>query len=130
LGAKIAAREQAAEFCPAGAISGIGEDVRRAVAKHQARAGVVAKLQIHLALGEMRAHHAGDAIAVADPEPEEISPRGLGDQLLGMRCAPQEGEIRGDGELDVFGHGDSLALSLPVRGGRLLAKRGAGGVRS
>src|SRR5207237_9992266 len=44
-----------------------------------------------------------------------FEPCGRGDQLLGMRGAQQEREIRGDGELDVVRHGE-----LATRRGRLL----------
>src|SRR6266516_7622084 len=121
LGAKVAAREQAAELSPAGAVARIGEHVRRAVAKNKTRARMIANLELVLALGEMRAHHAGDAVAVAQPHPEQCEPRGLCDQLLGMRAAPQEREIRRDGELDVTGH-----ASLPEGEGRRAKLAGVG----
>ena len=41
LGAQVAAREQAAEPAPGGAVARIGEDVGRAVGEHQPRAGMI-----------------------------------------------------------------------------------------
>src|ERR1700730_15503212 len=66
LGAQIAAREQAAQKSPGGTVTRIGENVRRAVGKHQARAWMIAQRQILLALDEMRAHDAGDRVAIAE----------------------------------------------------------------
>ena len=45
LGAQVAAREQAAEPSPRRAVARIGEDVRRAVGKHEPRAGMIGKRQ-------------------------------------------------------------------------------------
>jgi len=126
LGAKVAAREQAAELSPAGAVARIGEHVRRAVAKNKTRARMIANLELVLALGKMRAHHARDAVAVAQPHPEQCEPRGLCDQLLGMRAAPQEGEIRRDGELDVT-KCNGLSRHLPPCGGGRPAEGRSGG---
>jgi hypothetical protein len=64
LGAKIAEREQAGEPTPGGAVARIGEDVGRAVGEHQPSTGVKAQVEALLALGGMRAHDAGDRIAV------------------------------------------------------------------
>ena len=115
LRAQVAAREQPAELCPAGAVLRIGEDVGRAIAEGESRARVIAQRKLGLALGEMRAHDSRNAVAVGEPEAEIFEPCGRGDQLLGMRGAPQEREIRRDGELDVVRHGE-----LATRRGRLL----------
>ena len=88
----------------AGAVARIGEDVRRAVGEYEPRAGVIAQRQLLLALDEMGPHHAGDRIAVAQPETVEPDMRRLQHQLFGMRGPAQEREIRGDGEFDVAGH--------------------------
>ena len=101
LGAQIAEREQAAEPAPAGAIAWIDEDVGRAVGEHQPRARVIAQGQILLALGQMRAHHAGHRIAIAKSKAGKAEMGRLHHQFLGMRGAAQEGEIRGDGEFEV-----------------------------
>ena len=54
----------------------------------------------------MGAHHAGQRVAVGDGERLEAE-RGGGDrQLVGVRRAAQEAEVRGDLELGVAGHGD------------------------
>ena len=101
LGAQIAEREQAREPAPAGAVARVGEDVGRAVGEHQPRARVIAQRQILLALGQMRAHHAGDRIAVAEAEAGQARLGRLHHQFLGVRGAAQEGEIRGGGEFEV-----------------------------
>ena len=98
---QVAAREQAAEPSPAGAVARIGENVGRAVGKDQARTGMIGERQLLLALDQMGAHHAGDRVAVAEPEAGEPDMRRLQHQLLGMRGAAQEREIRGDGEFEV-----------------------------
>ena len=61
---------------------------------------MIGERQLLLALDQMGAHHAGDRIAVASPSPASPSMRRLQHQLLGMRGAAQEGEIRGDGEFE------------------------------
>ena len=65
---RLPTREQAGEPAPAGAVARIGEDVGRAVGEDEPRARVIFQRQILLALGQMRAHHAGDRIAVAQAE--------------------------------------------------------------
>ena len=63
------------QSAPGRAVARIGENVRRAVGEHEPRAGVIAQRQLLLALDEMRAHHAGDRIAVAEPEAVEPEAR-------------------------------------------------------
>ena len=65
LGPQIAAREQAAEFCPPGAIARVGENVRRAVAKYEPRTGMITQRKLGLAFGQMRAHDARHGVAIA-----------------------------------------------------------------
>ena len=77
---------------------GISEDVRRAVGENQPRAGVIFQREVLLALGEVRAHHAGDRIAVAEAEAGEAKMGRLRHQLFRVRRPAQEGEIRGAGE--------------------------------
>ena len=102
--AQVAAREQAAEPSPRHPVARIGENVRRAVGEHEPRPGVIGKRQFLLAFDEMRAHHASDRIAVAKPETVEPDMGGLQHQLLGMRGAAQEREVRGDGEFEIARH--------------------------
>ncbi len=64
LGAQITESEQAGESSPPGAIAWIGEDVGRAVGKHEPCAGMIAQWQVLLALCQMCAHHAGNGIAI------------------------------------------------------------------
>ena len=104
LRAQIAAREQAAEPPPGRTIARIGENVRRAVGEDEARAGVIGERQFLLAFDQMGAHHAGNRVAIAEPETVEPDMRRLQHQLLGMRGAAQEGEVGGDGEFEIAGH--------------------------
>src|SRR3954470_15248511 len=46
-------------------------------------------------------HDAGNAVAVGDPDAGESKRYGLFYQLIGVRCAAQEGEVGGDGKLCV-----------------------------
>src|SRR6266436_6104759 len=85
LRAQIAAREQAAEPPPGGAVARISENVRRAVGEDEPRAGMIGERQLLFALDEMGAHHARDRIAVAQAETIKPDMRGLQHQLLGMR---------------------------------------------
>jgi len=101
LSAQIAAREQPAQPAPAQAIAWISEDVRRPVRKDEVRAGMVGERQLFFALDEMGAHHSGHRIAVAQPDAVESDMGRLQHQLLGMRGPAQEGEVRGNGELDI-----------------------------
>src|SRR5665811_2558755 len=110
-GAQVAEREQAAEPAPAGAVARIDENVGRAFCELQPRARLIAQGQILLALGQMRAHHAGERIAVAQAESSEPNAGRLHHQLLGMRGAAQEGEIRGDREFDVTHHSYARGLA-------------------
>jgi hypothetical protein len=59
---------------------------------------MIGERQLPLAFDEMAAHHAGDRIAVAQPDSVEPDMRRLQHQLLGMRGAAQEREVGGDGE--------------------------------
>ena len=111
-GAAIADGEQPGEPSPGIAIARIDEDVGGAVGKHQAAARMIAQLEIVLALDEMGAHHAGDRITIGEPKPGEREMTRLYHQLLGMRGAAQEGEIRGDGKLDIRVHDNSYSCAL------------------
>ena len=101
LRAQVAAREQPAEPPPGRAVARIGEDVGSAVGKDEARAGMVGERQLFFALDEMGAHHAGDRIAIAQPDAVEFDMGRLQHQLLGMRGPAQKREIRGDGEFEI-----------------------------
>ena len=99
---------------PGGAVLRIGEDVRRAVGEHEPRADRELQLRrfvpassalVLVSRPYVRAHHAGDRIAVGDAEAGEAERLGLLDQLLRMRAAAQEGEIGGDGKLGIGGRG-------------------------
>ncbi len=105
---QVAAREQPAEPPPGRTVARIGEDIGRAVGKDEACAGMIGERQLLFALDEMGTHHAGNGIAIAQPDAGEPDMGGLEHQLLGMRGPAQEREIRGDGELKV-GRGFSSA---------------------
>ena len=55
---------------------------------------------------EMAAHDAGKRVAVGDGDGVEPERLGRRHQFLGMGAAAQEGEIGGDVELGVAGHGE------------------------
>ena len=113
---QVAAREQAAEPAPGRAVAWIGQNVRRAVGKDEARAGMIGERQILLALDEVGAHDAGNRIAVAEPETFESDMSRLQHQLLGMRGSAQEGEIRGDGEFEIRNHVSRIhSVQKPTR---------------
>ena len=59
----------------------------------------------------MRPDDAGEAVAVGEREAGETQGLGLYHQLLGMRGAPQEAEVRGDLQLGVGGHGAPAMIS-------------------
>ena len=102
LGAAVAEGEQAAEAAIGGAVGRPGDDVGRPVAEDEAAAdGIGEASRLRRA---MAADDAGERVAVGDGDAGEAEPGGLGDQLLRMRAAAQEGEIGGDGELGEGGH--------------------------
>ena len=118
--AQVAEREQPREPAPAGAVARVGQNVRRAVGEDQPRARVIFQREVLLASGEMRAHHAGHRIAVAEAEAGEAELRRLRHQLFRVRRPAQEGEIRGAGEFEVgqTQRGHFLTLSSGGRGSR------------
>ena len=63
----------------------------------------------------MTAHDAGKRIAVGDGDGVETKSLGRRHQLLGMGAAAQEGEIGGDVELGVAGHGEWRQPKTPCR---------------
>ena len=107
--AAFADGEQPRQPSPGGAVLRIGEDVRRAVGENEPRAGRDLQLcssccRRHLPRGGgMRAHDAGDRIAIGNAEAGQSEFDGVLDQFLRMRAAAQEGEIGGDGELGIGG---------------------------
>ena len=103
LGAALAEREQAGEPRPAGAVLRIGENVGSSIGEDEPRADGEPDAMLLRRL--VRAHDACDRIAVGDAEAREPELLRLRHQFLGMRRSPQEGEIGGDGEFGVGGHG-------------------------
>ena len=103
--AQVALREQAAQAPPGGAVARIGEDVGRSVAEHEPRAGDDAKALgggLVLARENMRAHDAGDGIAVGDSHARKPQLHRLRDDFLRVRGSAQEREIRRRGKLRVM----------------------------
>ena len=106
-GAALAEGEKPRQPAPCGAAFGKGENVRRAVAEHEPRAGREGEARFLRRL--MGAHHAGDRIAVGDAEPGEAERLALHHQLFPVGGPAQEREVGGDGELGVSGHGETPA---------------------
>ena len=102
LGAAIAEGEEPAEAAPGGAVGRPGDDVGRAVAEDEPGADGVAVSRL-LRHG-MAANDAGDRIAVGDGDAGEAEFGSARHQLLRVRAAAEEGEIRGDGKLGEGGH--------------------------
>ena len=96
--------EQPAEPPVSGAVLRIDEDVGRAVDEGEPRPRDDAKRAERLAVlarVDMGAHHAGERIAVGDADPGKPERGGARDQLLRMRRAAQEREIRRRRQLGV-----------------------------
>ena len=53
---------------------------------------------------DVRAHDAGNAVAVGDPDAGQAKTVRLPDQFLGIGGAAQEREVGGDGKLGIRGH--------------------------
>ena len=101
LGAALAEGEKTAEPAVSGAGPRVSEQAW-CVLQDEARAGD--ELDAHVLGGEMGAHHASQRVGVGDGDGLVAKRLGRGDQLLGVRAAAQEGEVRGDVELGVAGH--------------------------
>jgi hypothetical protein len=90
-GLAAAAGDEAAESAVAGAVGG-PEDDRRGVgrrdlgADHQRQAGVFG--------GDVCSHHSGQAVAIGHRQRAVTQRGGLAHQLIGVRCAFEEGEVR------------------------------------
>jgi hypothetical protein len=110
-GAALAEGEKLRQPSPSGPALGIGENVRRAVAEHEPRAGREDEARF---LGRLvGAHDACHRIAVGDAEPGKAERLGLHHQLLSVGGPAQEREVGGDGELGISGHGP-VSPSLPI----------------
>ena len=129
--AQIALAEQPAEPPVGGAILRIDEDIGRAVDESEPRPGDDAKRAERLAVlarVDMRAHHASERVAVGDADPRQPERGGARDQLLRMRRAAQEREIRRCRQLGVAAReaDHRLPLIRPADAGRLLPQAGEG----
>ena len=98
IGAAFADGEQPREPSPGGAVLRIGEDVGRAVGEDEARAYGDLEFRfvrsmlsfISFVSSGMRAHDAGDGVAVSDTETGQSQFLGALDQFFRMRAATQE----------------------------------------
>src|SRR6516165_7011600 len=108
LGTAITAGEQATEFTPAGAVAWISQNVGCAIGEDEACTGMIGERQIAFTLGHMGAHHARNAVAIAETEACQVEPCRLRQQFLGMGSTRQEREVRGDSELNVTAHDGTL----------------------
>ena len=96
-GAQISRRENPAEPAVGGAILRIGDEVRRPVVEGEPRAGHDAHARERrpvLARENMRAHDAGERVAVGDPDPGQLQLGRARDHLLRMRGPAQKRKIR------------------------------------
>ncbi len=102
LGAPLAQRQQAAEPAVGGAIGRVAQQLRP-VLGHQPRADQ--QPEPRLLGGDVGAHHAGQRVAVGDAERRQAQRLGGQHQLVRVRGGAQEGEVAGDLQLGVAGHG-------------------------
>ena len=103
LGAALAERQQPAKPAVSGAIARINQQARRV---QQIEPGADDEFDADFLGGQMAAHDAGERVAVGDGDGVELKRLGRRHQFLGMGAAAQEGEIGGDVELGVAGHGE------------------------
>ena len=112
LGAALTKREQPAEPAVSGAVRWVGEQARRIVKIESAAHDEFDAA--HFACGKVRAHHAGERVAVGDGDGRESERLCRRHQLLGVRAAAQKGEIGGDVELGVA-RGEGHHPNTPCR---------------
>ena len=125
--AQIARREDAAEAAVSGTVPRIGEHIRRSVVESEARAGndphALDRRPV-LAREDMRAHDAGERVAVGDPDPGKPQFGRPRDHLLRMRGPAQEGEVRHRRKLGEAGLNPDHRSLLPQAGEGGRAKPG------
>jgi hypothetical protein len=95
--AQVSGRQDAAEPAVSRAVLRIGEHVRRAVRKDEPRAENdtdAAHRRRILARENMRAHDAGQRVAIRDPDPGKLKLGRALNHLLGMRGSAQKRKIR------------------------------------
>ena len=112
LRAALAERQQPAKPAVSGAIARINQQARRV---QQIEPGADDEFDADLLGGQMAAHDAGKRVAVGDGDGVELKRLGRRHQFLGMGAAAQEGEIGGDVELGVAGHGEWPHPNTPCR---------------
>ena len=95
--AQVALGQNPAEPAVSRAILRIDERVRRAVDEYEPRAGNDPRARHRLGVLArecVRAHDAGERVAVGDPDPGKPELGGARDHLLGMRGSAQKRKIR------------------------------------
>ena len=112
LGAALTERQQPAEPAVSRAIGRIGKQVWRIL---QIEPDADDKFDAGLLGGEMGANRAGKRVAVGDGDGVESQGLGRRHQFLGMGAAGEKGEIAGDLELGVAGHGEGHHPKTPCR---------------
>jgi hypothetical protein len=103
LGSYLADCQQAAETAICRAVARVSEKARR-VLKVEPRADDEFD-SAYLLGGEMSAYHAGKRVAIGDGDRRKLERSCRGHQLFGMGGPAQEGEIGGDVEFGIAGHG-------------------------
>ena len=98
--APVAQRQQPAQPPPAVPGLRIGDDIRRAICKHQPRADDQFEVQFRrflhrLTQRNMRADDTGNRVAISDADAGLSQCNGFGNHLLSVRCTAQEGIIGG-----------------------------------
>ena len=125
--AQIAFGQQPAQPPIGGAISGVGEHVGRAVDEAQPRAGDDAHraaIGAVLARVNVRAHDAGERVAIGDADPRQTEFGGARDELFRVRSAAKERKIRRRREFgEARGEADHLPSPLAGEGGAPKARR-------
>ena len=106
--APLAEGQQPGEPAIGGPVGGIAEDFRP-VLGHQA--GADKQPQADLLGRDMGAHHAGQAVAVGDPEGRKAEGGRGGHQLIGMRGGTQKTEVGRGLELGI-----ARAVTLALHG--------------
>src|ERR1044072_5352044 len=94
--AAFAARQKPGQPPPCVPVSRIDQNIRRIVGENEPRAGCDPQPWSPVAIGvflerrHMRAHHAGNRVAISNSEGGYSKPDSLLDELLRMRAAAQE----------------------------------------
>ena len=107
---KFAFAEQLAEPSIGGAVTRIGQNVRRVVGKYQPRADQQLRLVTHalpVAVFAIGAHHTGQRVVIGDADGIEAVFAGTPHEFVRMRRPAQEREIAGDADFRIDDHANS-----------------------